>query len=70
MKRHDYLYIGDGFDNTVKTFDVESGRFLGRFVPSGDNGLNGPRGLIFDISLLLTKTLSLLLLLHLKMEAF
>ncbi|WP_077212528.1 NHL repeat-containing protein [Bacillus dakarensis] len=48
MKRHDYLYIGDGFDNTVKTFDAESGRFLGRFVPSGDNGLNGPRGLIFD----------------------
>jgi DNA-binding beta-propeller fold protein YncE len=24
------------------------GRFLGSFVPSGDNGLNGPRGLIFD----------------------
>ena len=48
MKRHDYLYIGDGFDNTVKTFDAESGRFLGNFVPSGDNGLNGPRGLIFD----------------------
>jgi DNA-binding beta-propeller fold protein YncE len=48
MKRHDYLYIGDGFDNTVKTFDAESGRFLGRFVPSGDQGLNGPRGLIFD----------------------
>src|SRR3954447_6103732 len=48
MKRHDYLYIGDGFDNTVKTFDAETGRFLGSFVPSGDHGLNGPRGLIFD----------------------
>lgn len=46
--RNDYLYIGDGYDNTVKTFDAETGRFLGRFVPSGDQGLNGPRGLIFD----------------------
>ncbi|MBT2738746.1 hypothetical protein [Bacillus sp. ISL-7] len=46
--RNDYLYIGDGNDNTVNTFDSETGRFLGSFVPSGDNTLNGPRGLIFD----------------------
>ncbi len=44
----DSLYIGDGFDNTVKTFDPETGRFLGTFVPKGDQSLNGPRGLIFD----------------------
>ena len=29
----DFLYIGDDFDNTVKTFDPETGRFLGSFVP-------------------------------------
>ncbi|WP_342042135.1 hypothetical protein [Bacillus sp. OTU2372] len=46
--RNDFLYIGDGSDNTVKTFNAETGRFLGSFVPSGDHGLNGPRGLIFD----------------------
>jgi DNA-binding beta-propeller fold protein YncE len=46
--RNDFLYIGDGSDNTVKTFDAETGRFLGSFVPSGDQGLNGPTGLIFD----------------------
>ncbi|MDN3018910.1 hypothetical protein PH210_22310 [Paenibacillus sp. BSR1-1] len=47
---NDYLYIGDGFDNTVKTFDAETGRFLGRFVVSGSNDdeLHGPRGVIFD----------------------
>ncbi|HWI49314.1 MAG TPA: hypothetical protein VNU45_13935, partial [Rummeliibacillus sp.] len=47
-KLNDYLYIGDGSDNTVKTFDANTGRFLGSFVASGSNGLNGPRGLIFD----------------------
>ncbi|WP_397538658.1 hypothetical protein [Rummeliibacillus pycnus] len=50
IKRNDFLYIGDGFDNTVKTFEAETGRFLGSFVASGSNGLNGPRGLIFDHS--------------------
>ena len=44
----DLLYIGDDFDNTVKTFDPETGTFLGTFVPEGDQGLNGPRGLIFN----------------------
>lgn len=46
----DFLYIGDGSDDTVKTFDAETGRFLGRFVAPGSNGLHGPRGLIFDHS--------------------
>ncbi|EEL52343.1 MULTISPECIES: hypothetical protein [Bacillus cereus group] len=47
-RRKDFLYIGDGSDNTVKTFDAETGRFLGSFVASGSNGLSGPRGLIFN----------------------
>ncbi|MGG0658650.1 hypothetical protein [Rummeliibacillus pycnus] len=48
IKRNDFLYIGDASDNTVKTFDAATGRFLGSFVASGSNGLFGPRGLIFD----------------------
>ncbi|MGX9134864.1 hypothetical protein ACWV26_10845 [Rummeliibacillus sp. JY-2-4R] len=49
MKRqNDFLYIGDGSDNTVKTFDAKTGRFLGSFVASESNDLFGPRGLIFD----------------------
>ncbi|WP_410984358.1 hypothetical protein [Bacillus cereus] len=48
--RKDYLYIGDGNDDTVKTFDAETGRFLGSFVAPGNNVLHGPRGLIFDHS--------------------
>lgn len=47
-KRKDFLYIGDGSDDAVKTFDAEKGRFLGRFVATNSNGLHGPRGLIFD----------------------
>ncbi|MFJ7509721.1 hypothetical protein ACIQW7_09705 [Peribacillus simplex] len=46
--RKDFLYIGDGSDDTVKTFDAETGRFLGSFVAPGSNGLHGPRGLLFD----------------------
>lgn len=45
--QNNFLYIGDSLDNTVKTFDAETGRFLGSFIASGDHGLNGPRGLIF-----------------------
>ncbi|WP_129690884.1 hypothetical protein [Gottfriedia acidiceleris] len=48
--RNDFLYIGDGSDNTVKTFDGKTGRFLGSFVASDCNCLFGPRGLIFDHS--------------------
>ncbi|WP_394138816.1 YncE family protein [Cytobacillus oceanisediminis] len=44
----DFLYIGDGSDNTVKTFDPETGEFLGSFVVPRSGGLNGPRGLLFD----------------------
>jgi DNA-binding beta-propeller fold protein YncE len=44
----DFLYIGDGSDNTVKTFDPETGEFLGAFVVPRSGGLNGPRGLLFD----------------------
>lgn len=43
----DLLYIGDGSDNTVKTFDPVTGQYLGAFVVPGSGGLNGPRGLLF-----------------------
>jgi outer membrane protein assembly factor BamB len=45
--RKDYLFIGDGLDNTVKRFRL-SGEFLDNFVESGSGGLNGPRGLLFN----------------------
>ena len=44
---HDFLYIGDGIDNSVKRFTL-TGEFLGSFVASGSGGLIGPRGLIFN----------------------
>jgi DNA-binding beta-propeller fold protein YncE len=44
----DYLYIGDGSDDTVKTFDAETGQYLGIFVTQESGNLHGPRGLIFD----------------------
>ena len=47
-KRKDYLYIGDENDETVKTFDAETGQYLGIFVTSESGNLHGPRGLIFD----------------------
>jgi hypothetical protein len=43
----DIVLIGDGSDNTVKSFDASSGAFLGNTVAPGDGGLNGPRGIIF-----------------------
>lgn len=46
--RKDYLFIGDGLDNTVKRFHPITGEFLGNFVLSGSGGLNGPRGLLFN----------------------
>jgi outer membrane protein assembly factor BamB len=45
--QRDFLYVGDGFDNTVKRFDAVTGQYLGVFVTSGSGGLNGPRGLLF-----------------------
>jgi hypothetical protein len=51
----DVLYIGDGFDNTVKGFDADTGTPIdfgngktGIFVTNGSGGLDGPRGLIFN----------------------
>jgi hypothetical protein len=43
----DSLYISDGGDDTVKQFNAETGKYLGNFVPPGNGGLHGPRGLIF-----------------------
>jgi hypothetical protein len=44
--RADFLYVGDGYDNTVKRFDADTGAYT-PFVPSSSGGLDGPRGLIF-----------------------
>ena len=44
----DFLYIGDSFDDTVKTFDPKTGKFLGTFVAPNSGNLHGPRGLIFN----------------------
>jgi DNA-binding beta-propeller fold protein YncE len=41
----DYLYVGDGSDNTVKRFDAITGDFLGTFAKGH---IKGPRGLLFD----------------------
>lgn len=46
--RREFLYIGDGLDNTIKRFDALTGEFLGEFVTSGSGGLNGPRGILFN----------------------
>ena len=46
VKAADFLYIGDGYDNTVKRFDANTGANT-PFVPSSSGGLDGPRGLIF-----------------------
>jgi DNA-binding beta-propeller fold protein YncE len=43
----DFLYVGDGADNTVKRFDTATAKDLGKFVTDGSGGLHGPRGLIF-----------------------
>jgi len=45
VKAADFLYIGDGYDNTVKRFDANTGANT-PFVPSSSGGLDGPRGLI------------------------
>ncbi|MDZ5473661.1 NHL repeat-containing protein [Bacillus sp. 31A1R] len=46
----EFLYIGDGSDNTVKRFDARTGQYFGSFVPSGSGGLNGPRGILFNLA--------------------
>jgi hypothetical protein len=46
--RADVLYVGDGFDNTVKAFNANTGKYTGIFVTPESGGLIGPRGLIFS----------------------
>lgn len=46
--RRDSLYIGDTSNDTVKRFNADTGHFQGTFVTSGNGGLHGPRGIIFD----------------------
>src|SRR5262249_30186120 len=43
----DIVLIGDGTDDSVKSFDAATGQFLGNTVAPGDGGLHGPRGIIF-----------------------
>src|SRR5207244_10886640 len=45
--RGDFLYVGDGGDNTVKQFDATTGALVGDLVASGSQGMLGPRGLLF-----------------------
>ena len=60
----DYLYIGDDTDNSVKTFDAKTGRFLGSFVapePTISMVLEDSSLIMQAISLSPTKTLTSLL---------
>jgi hypothetical protein len=43
----DFLYVGDGIDNTVQRFDANTGAALGTFV-AGNKSLDGPRGMVLD----------------------
>jgi hypothetical protein len=43
----DFLYVGDGTNNTVQRFDASTGAAQGTFV-MGNKSLDGPRGLLFD----------------------
>jgi hypothetical protein len=38
---YDFLYVGDGTDNTVKQFDATTGAFVGTLVRSGSQGMLG-----------------------------
>src|SRR5260370_38844325 len=44
----DSLYIGDVKDSSVRRFDEPTGAFVDIFVKSGNGGLLGPRGIVFD----------------------
>jgi DNA-binding beta-propeller fold protein YncE len=50
----DFLYVGDGSDNTIKRFDAKTGEYQSVFVSSTISGTEpgqpiiGPRGLIFN----------------------
>lgn len=49
----DTLYVGDGGDNTIKSFDANSGAFLDTSDGPGISGLAGPRGIVVDAGTLL-----------------
>jgi len=44
----DVLYIGDGSDDTIKSFDAISGAYLGATDGPSVSGLAGPRGIILS----------------------
>jgi len=44
----DVLYVGDGADNTIKSFDAATGAFLGASEGPAVSGLAGPRGIVID----------------------
>lgn len=48
----DSLYIGDESDSSVKQFDAQTGTYLGTFIPPGSGGLDGPRGMLHVVNLL------------------
>ncbi len=45
---HDILYVGDGSDDSVKSFDATTGAFVGTAVAPASGGLHGPRGMVFE----------------------
>jgi hypothetical protein len=45
---HDILYVGDGSDDSVKSFDATTGAFVGTAVAPARGGLHGPRGMVFE----------------------
>lgn len=50
----DVLYVGDGGDNSIKSFNANTGDYLGKFIPNdNDVRLIGPMGLIFVLDKLL-----------------
>ena len=44
----DTLYIGDGGDDTIKSFDAHTGHYVGVSDGPGISGLRGPRGIVVD----------------------
>ena len=48
VRSQDVLYIGDGGDNTIKSFDAASGAFMGASDGPAVSGLAGPRGIVID----------------------
>ena len=44
----DDLYVSSYSTDSVLRYDGENGSFLNEFIPSGSDGLDGPKGLAFD----------------------